>query len=162
MSKATRLKSERGADQQPTPKRSKGEIVKEKYASILLVLIGLLGMGAAAKAQIRNEIKVTVPFEFVVDGKTLPAGSYTVSRFADDKYEGLILNNYGNRTSVFVHPVEVESAPADKPEVSFERVGEQHFLSRIRTSHDVYNIPVSRSVILEAAAKNDNTPNSES
>jgi len=116
--------------------------VKGKYASILLTLIGLLGMGAAAKAQIRGEIKVTLPFEFMVDAKTLPAGTYTVSRFADDKYQGLILSNYESRTSVFVHPVGVEGASADKPQVSFQRIGEQHFLSRIRTSHDVYKIDV--------------------
>jgi hypothetical protein len=127
--------------------------VKRKYTIILLALIGFLGMSSVGTAQIRGEIKVTLPFEFVVDGKTLPAGTYTVSRFADDKYEGLILTNYEDRTSVFVHTVEIESASAGKPQVSFERVGEQHFLSRIRTSHDVYNIPVSRSVILEAAAR---------
>jgi hypothetical protein len=120
-------------------------------------------MSSVAAAQIRGEIRVTLPFEFVVDGKTLPAGTYTVSRFANDKYEGLILANYEGRTSVFIHPVEIESASADKPQVSFERVGEQHFLSRIRTSHDVYNIPVSRSVILEAAARSQgNTSSSES
>jgi len=54
---------------------------------------------------------------------------------------------------VFVHPVEIEEASADKPEVSFERVGEQHFLARIRIAHDVYTIPVSRPRILEAATR---------
>ena len=127
--------------------------MKKKYASILLTLICLLGLGVAAKAQIRGEIIVTLPFEFVVSGKTLPAGTYTLSRFSDDKFDGLILSNYENRTSVFVHPIEVESAHADKPNVSFERVGEQHFLTRIQTANDVYNIPVSRSLIMEAAAR---------
>jgi hypothetical protein len=125
--------------------------VKGKYASILLTLIGVLGMGTAAKAQIRGEIKVTLPFEFVVDGKTLPAGTYTVSRFADDKHEALILSNYEGRTSVFVHPGGVDSASVDKPEVSFQRLGERLFLSSIRIEHDVYNIPVPRSTVLEAA-----------
>ena len=137
--------------------------MKRKFTVILLALIGFLGMSSVAAAQIRGEIRVTLPFEFVVDGKTLPAGTYTVSRFANDKYEGLILANYESRTSVFIHPVEIESASADKPQVSFERVGEQHFLSRIRTSHDVYNIPVFRSVILEAAARSrENASSSES
>lgn len=97
--------------------------MKRKYTIILLALIGFLGMSSVGTAQIRGEIKVTLPFEFVVDGKTLPAGAYTVSRFADDKYEGLILTNYEDRTSVFVHTVELESASAGKPQVSFERVG---------------------------------------
>jgi hypothetical protein len=146
-------KLERRTDQQREPKRLTGEIMKKKYACILLTLVGLLGLGVAAKAQIRGEIVVTLPFEFVVSGKTLPAGTYTLSRFSDDKFEGLILSSYENRTSVFVHPIEIESAHADKPSVSFERVGEQHFLSRIQTANDVYNIPLSRSVITEAAAR---------
>ena len=127
--------------------------MKKKYASILFTLICLLGVGVAAQAQIRGEIAVTLPFEFVVSGKTLPAGTYTVSRFSDDKFDGVILSNREGGKSVFVHPTEVENTSADKPQVSFERVGEQHFLTRIQTAHDVYNIPVSRSEILEAAAR---------
>lgn len=92
----------------------------KKYASILLTFIGLLGLGVTAKAEIRGEIVVTLPFEFVVSGKTLPAGTYTVSRLSDDKFGGLILSSYENHTSVFVHPIEIESASADKPQVSFE------------------------------------------
>ena len=127
--------------------------MKKKYSTILVAIICTLGLGVAAKAQARNEIVVTLPFEFVVSGKTLPAGTYTVSRRADDRFEGLILSSYENRTSVFVHPVEIESASADKPQLSFERVGGQNFLSRIQTTNDIYNIPVSRSVIVEAAAR---------
>jgi len=137
--------------------------VKKKYTSILLALIGLLGMGTAAKAEIRGALKVTVPFEFVVDGRTLPAGTYTVSRFADDKHGGLILSNHESRTSVFVLPVGVERASEDKPEVSFQRVGEQLFLSSIRTLQDVYDIAVPRSAMLEAAGRSHgNTGSSDS
>jgi hypothetical protein len=127
--------------------------MKKKYASILFALICLLGVGVAAQAQIRGEIVVTLPFEFVVSGKTLPAGTYTVSRFSDDKNDGVILSNRESGKSVFVHPIETEDTSANKPQVSFERVGELHFLTRIQTSHDVYKIPVSRSEILEAGAR---------
>jgi hypothetical protein len=153
MLKATHVKASAARIGNEYPNVSKGEIVKKKYASILLTLTGLLGMGTAAKAEIRNEIKVTLPFEFVVDGKTLPAGTYTVSRFADDKHTGLILSNDESRTGVFVRPVEVERTSADKPGVSFQRVGEQLFLSSIRTSNDVYDIPVPRSAVLETAGR---------
>jgi hypothetical protein len=143
--------------------------MKKKYASILLTLICVLGLGVATKAQTRgqivetqpfdlmvsgpDQIVVTLPFEFVVSGKTLPAGKYTVIRFSDDKSDGLILSSYENRTSVIVHPIEIESARADKPNVSFERVGEQHFLSRIQTTRNIYNISVSRLAIMEAAQR---------
>ena len=135
---------------------------KLKYTTMLVTVIGLLGLGRAANAEVR-EIVVTLPFDFVVSGRTLPAGTYTVSRISDDKYDGLVLSSKDNDASVFVHPIEIESASADKPQVSFERAGEQHFLSTIQTGRDVYNIPVSRSVIREAAARlSKNTPDSGS
>jgi hypothetical protein len=127
--------------------------MKKRYASILLTLICVLGLGVAAKAQYRGEVVVTIPFEFVAGGKTLPAGTYRVSRISEDKSVGLVFSSYENRSNVFVHPVEIESARSDKPGVSFERAGEQHFLSRIQTATDVYNIPVSRSEVREAAVR---------
>ena len=147
-----------------TTQTFKRRIMKRKYASVLLVLIGLLGTCSATKAgQGREQIKVTLPFEFVVDGKTLPAGTYTAIRFADDKSTGLILSNRESRVSVIVHPVEVEGASADRPELTFQRVGEQIFLSGIRTSHDVYEVAVPRSAVLEATRKSDyGTSGSES
>jgi hypothetical protein len=125
--------------------------MKMKFASVLVTLIGLIGLSAAARAEIRGQIRVTLPFEFVVDGETLPAGTYTLSTFSDDKFDGLILSDRDHGVSVFLHPVEIEGASADKPQVGFQRVGNQLFLTRIQTAYDVYNIPVPRAVIMQFA-----------
>jgi hypothetical protein len=127
--------------------------MKGKFASTLVLLGGVLGLCTVPKAEARDAIRLTVPFEFIADGQPLPA----VSRVADDKLGGLILRNETARTSVFVHPAEVADASSDKPEVSFERVGEVYFLSKIRTSQNVYDVPVDRSTILEAAAESHQT-----
>src|SRR5277367_6049318 len=108
--------------------------MKKKFASILLTLIGLLGLSAAAKATIRDEIVVTLPFEFVVSGKTLPAGIYTLSRFSDDRLDGLLLTSYKNHVSILVYPSNVGSALVDSPELSFQRVAGERFLTRIQTA----------------------------
>jgi hypothetical protein len=129
----------------------KEKIMKKKIASIVLTLTGLLGLGVSARATTQVEIVVTLPFEFVVSGKTLPAGTYKVSQIFDDKLEGLLLSN--GHSSVFVYPITVGSASSDKPQVSFDRVGEQLFLSGIRTASDVYSIPVPRAAIMEAATR---------
>jgi hypothetical protein len=127
--------------------------MQKQYLRVLLAAICFVDLGVTANAETRGQIVVTLPFEFVVSGKTLPAGTYTVSRFSDDKSEGVILSSRENRVSVFVHPIEVASARMDKPSVSFERVGESHFLSKIETEHDIYTIPVSRALVLEARGK---------
>jgi hypothetical protein len=132
-----------------------GEFMKT-YARFLVAITVLFGLGVAAKAETRAEIVVTLPFGFVVGGKTLPAGTYTVSRLSDEKFDGLILTSYDKHTSVFVRPSEFESASLDKPQMSFQRVGDQHFLSTIQTTWDVYHFPVSRSAIMGAAARSGN------
>src|SRR5271169_6542417 len=121
----------RRAKQQQEPKRFKGELMKTKYASILLTLICLLGLSVAAKAQIRDRVVVTLPFEVVVGGQMLPAGKYILSSFSDDPFNGLILSNVQDHISVIVRPVEIENAHAEKVSVDFERVGEQHVLTQV-------------------------------
>ncbi len=137
--------------------------MKKRLAGVSLALIGVLGLGMAARANSRGAVTVTLPFEFVASGKTLPAGTYTLRAVSQDPAEGLILNNYENHVSVIVHPIETEEAQAQKPTVSFELVGEQRFLDRIQTTDTVYNLSVPRAAILLAAKPSpDSTPASGS
>ncbi len=129
----------------------------KKYARILVAVTFLLGLSVAANAEIQPQIAVTLPFDFVVNGKTLPAGTYTVKRFSQQPFDVLMLTSDNTGSTVFVRPTEMEGASDEKPRVSFHKVGEQHFLSAIQTEDYVYNFTVPRSVILEAAAKQPGT-----
>jgi hypothetical protein len=138
-----------------------GEEMKTHYLKILVALICLAGRVVNAQAQIRGENKIDLPFTFVINGQNFPAGTYTVSRFSDEKHDGLILSSYKNHVSVFVRPAEIESAPADTPSASFVLIGRRHFLSRIETAYDVYTIPLPRAASL-LAQQNDSHDASQS
>jgi hypothetical protein len=125
----------------------------KKYARNLVAVTFLLGLSVAANAETRSQVVVKLPFAFVASGITFPAGTYTVKRFSQQPFDTLMLTSDDKRTSVFVHPVEMEEASDDKPKVSFHKVGEQHFLSAIETADYIYNFTASKSVLLEAAAK---------
>ena len=127
--------------------------MKKLSLRIAVALVGFAGLGITAKAQVADQIVVTIPFEFVVAGKTLPAGTYRVNRVADDKWDGLIFRNFENRAAAIVRPIAVESASADKATVSFEKAGGEHFLSKIQTGDNVFTIPVSRAAIQLASGK---------
>jgi hypothetical protein len=127
--------------------------MKEQYLRILLAVLCFAGMGITAAAQGRDLIVVTLPFPSVVSGKMLPAGKYIVRRVSDDKLEGLILSSYDTHLSIIVHPIDVEDASEDNPQVSFTKVAGQNFLTSIRTAYDIYNLPLSRPAIMEAAIR---------
>jgi hypothetical protein len=100
------------------------------------------------QAQVVDQIVVTIPFEFVVAGKALPAGTYRVSSVSDDRWGGLILKGVKNYASAIVLPNEVENAPVEKAHVNFEIAGNEHFLSKSETTGNVFTIPVSGAEIL--------------
>jgi len=127
--------------------------MNKQYLRILLAVVCFAGMSVIAAAQGRDQIVVTLPFAAVAGGQILPAGRYLVSRVSDDKLEGLILSSYENHISVIVHPIDIEDASEDHPQVSFTKVAGQRFLSKIQTAYDIYNIPLSRPVIMEAATR---------
>jgi hypothetical protein len=137
--------------------------MKKQYWRWLMALVGLAGLAIAAQAQEVevDHIVVTIPYEFVVAGTTLPAGSYEVRR-ASNRVESriLLLSSYNNRASVLLVPFEVENARNDKPRVSFERAGHQYVLSEIQTAQNVYEISTSRPSpeMLLASGKSQNDP----
>ena len=51
---------------------------------------------------------MTVPFEFVAGGATLPAGTYTVSRVSSEATQALVIRGYDN--GAFVLPVVFDGA----------------------------------------------------
>jgi hypothetical protein len=130
---------------------------------IAVALVSFAGLGITAKAQVVDQVVMTIPFQFVVAGETLPAGTYRVNRLSDDKWEGLILSSFENRAGAIVHPIEVESTDEvesthdGKPHVSFEIAGGEYFLSKIETADNVFTIPVSRAAILLAEKSHTDT-----
>lgn len=136
--------------------------MRKQFLRILIAFFSLGGSGMAARAQVRDQIVVTIPFEFVVGGKTLPAGTYKVNRVTDTDRGVLILHSFENRTSVLVLPSQVEGRSADNVHVSFDRVGGQYFLSKVATADNVFTIPVSRSAIMELAARKSTSASSGS
>lgn len=128
----------------------------KKYAKILVAIVFILVLSGAAKAESQDGIMVTLPFKFVVSGRTLPAGTYTMRNVSDDPSGLLMITNHDTSKSVLVLPYVSESASTDKPELEFQRGGEEHFLSTIHTALRNYHISVSQSVLTKAAAASRN------
>jgi hypothetical protein len=120
--------------------------MKKSYLTAALMLTCLLGVGVSARAQDTDAVVVSVPFEFVAGGATLPAGEYRVSRVNPGVNRELAISGY-NRGNAFLLPVAFDDGPSNQPTLSFEHVGGKYFLNRIKTLSGVYTIPASREMI---------------
>jgi len=127
--------------------------MRKNYLRFLIALIGVAGLGISTKAQEVDQLKINIPYNFVVDGQTLAAGTYTLNRVSEGNTRALVLSNFDDREGVIILASLVESNYSNKPGVSFEQVAGQIFLSKIQTADHSFTIPVSTSAILEAAAK---------
>jgi hypothetical protein len=128
--------------------------MKQPLASVLLLITGLFGLAAGARAQTR-QVTVKIPYEFMAGGRTLPAGTYTVSRLSDDGLARLSIVNYEQRSGVLVL-AQFENRPADDTKVRFERVDDNYYLSSIVTLDGVYTLSLPRSVFLSAKSAHSN------
>jgi len=112
-----------------------GEIMNRKLIAILSAgcLLALLAV-VPAQAQLPGEpIRVTIPFDFIVRGRTLPAGKYLIRRIGDTP-DGLTVYNINSHQHALFEsePVEKERAPK-RGEVVFHEYGDTYFLAEIWT-----------------------------
>jgi len=128
--------------------------MKKSYLTAVLMLTCLLAVGVSAHAQDADAVVVSVPFEFVAGGATLPAGDYRVSRVNPTVNRELAIGGY-NKGNSFMLPVAFDAASADHPTLSFEHVGDKYVLSRIKTLSGVYTMATPRKMIVLGQA---NTP----
>ncbi|HKV60816.1 MAG TPA: hypothetical protein VJO16_02815 [Candidatus Acidoferrum sp.] len=117
--------------------------MKKHCLRLLSASLGLAALALVAKAEIVDQIVVNVPYEFVVDGTTLPAGRYTVKPISEQDKRVLVISSFENHAAVMVVSSEIVGrSNAEQPSVSFRQVGEQHLLSKIQTDEHVFTIPV--------------------
>ena len=123
------------------------------YLTAVLMFTCLLGFGVSARAQDADAVVVSVPFEFVAGGATLPAGDYRVSRLNPSVNRELLINGY-NKGGAFLLPLEFDdrAAAEHQPTLSFEHVGGKYFLSKIKTLDGLYTMPASRELIMLGTA----------
>jgi hypothetical protein len=136
---------EAGGETQPVPLSTseqrplrasifKGAMMIKKVLSAALVC-GVLAVVTAATASAQmpgTSLRATIPFDFNVSGKVLPAGEYVIRRITDGP-SGLIISNVNvthDQMMFQTNPVQPNDSPA-RPEFVFDRYGDSYFLSEV-------------------------------
>ena len=132
--------------------------MKTIYVRFFSAFFALAALAVATWAQAADQVVVNVPYEFVVAGKTLPAGTYRVNRVSNNDISALSITSVENRAGVLLFSSEVSSTTDDKPALSFQHIGNQYILSKIETADHIFTIPVSTKPAVQVAMKNQSTP----
>ena len=104
-----------------------------KAVTMLVSIIALAFMTAVAtNAQSgRQTLRANVPFDFVVGGKTLAAGEYTVAKINQDS-TGIQVSGRANHQNAIRLSIPVQAkASEQRAMLIFHRYGDQYFLSQV-------------------------------
>src|SRR6266404_4126245 len=111
--------------------------MKKICVGFLSAFFGLSVFAAATRAQEIDQLIVNVPYDFVVSGKTLPAGAYRVKRANDRDNNVLAITSLENGGGVLLLSGVVSPTSEEKPALGFDVVGDQHFHTRVETADHI-------------------------
>ena len=99
------------------------------FASVGFVML----MAVAAHAQSARVQRASVPFDFNVGGRTLPAGEYRVERINPQSYPAaVVIRSKDGRLSLTLMTRDAESnGTEDEARLVFNRYGERYFLAQV-------------------------------
>lgn len=109
----------------------------KKLFSVMVMgcLLSLSLVGSAYAQPPGTAIRATIPFDFTVRGKTLPAGDYELTRIGDES-AALLLRNVHVKSEHVVfatEPMEVHRIP-HRDVLVFNRYGDSYFLEEVETA----------------------------
>ncbi len=104
----------------------------KRQIAIWMSVFGLLLVVAGASAQSVN-VKANVPFDFIVDNATLPAGTYSIQSINDaNGSPTLVIRGETVKTGRLVSSNQAEKLnPAATSHLLFHRYGDTYFLAQI-------------------------------
>jgi hypothetical protein len=105
--------------------------MKKNLAGAVVGMMLILGAAVPVMAQYSGPMKVTVPFNFVVENDRMQAGDYTIQRVANGSLR--IQNNDGRtKATVLAIPKQGKVSP-EKAHFIFRHYGGEYFLATIWT-----------------------------
>jgi hypothetical protein len=101
----------------------------KKYFVLSVLFIVSLGLSATAHAIEDGTIIANIPFDFIVAGKSMPAGTYTVARTSSGSELLVSSRNAG----AFVIPILLDSSQNLDPVLTFDKVSASYVLRQVNT-----------------------------
>jgi hypothetical protein len=107
--------------------------MKKQILSVCAAFLLIAAVGAVtAPAQSGNRLEANIPFDFIIGGKTLPAGTYAVTSPVESQNSVRLIRSAETRAAAVVMTVPTEPKTNRGPnQLVFHRYGDSYFLSQI-------------------------------
>ncbi|MGH9850154.1 MAG: hypothetical protein ACREBD_09870, partial [Blastocatellia bacterium] len=102
--------------------------MKKQILNVVITLSVIATLSIAVFAGVSIKLTANVPFDFMVNGKTLPAGHYTVEQ--GNTQNTLVIRNLETKQAVGAITQNCEVGAGSKPQLIFRRYGNQYFLAQ--------------------------------
>jgi len=104
--------------------------MKRNIAIALLAVLTLVGAGNAVAQNVG--VQATMPFEFTVGGKLLPAGTYNIEPASSLASQGVItIQNTDNHFWAMSTASRSQQDPVGNGELIFDKYGDKYFLHEV-------------------------------
>lgn len=103
--------------------------MKKQLLAIVATLSIVITLTVTGLAGLNTAVTANIPFDFMVSGKTLPAGNYTVS--PGTSKGTLTIRSKDSRVAIGVIAMEATDKSKAKARLVFRRYGNQHFLAQV-------------------------------
>jgi len=109
------------------------------------VLLGIsLAMGVASVGA-QSRIGVDIPFDFMVAGSLLPAGTYEVRPVLQSS-EAILIRSENGKSSVMFLTIGVYAKREETPKLVFHKYGSRYFLNQLWDGSSIgHQLPKSRA-----------------
>ncbi len=137
---------------------------KQALAILAMASLSLMLAVVPAYADPSSEVQANVPFDFIVGDNTYPAGSYAV-QYTDP--QGVFLIQIGEdesrRIVLWRRTVPAKSIHDNLPKLTFNRYGDQYFLTQIWAGGDIdgrefRQLATERALAMEYLARDVSVP----
>ena len=115
--------------------------MKRMTGIAFLALASTLGLGSASAQMQTREVHATVPFDFTVGNKLLPAGTYSIARAKDGTIQ--ILSRKGIPVAMTL--ASENGSPSKGCAVNFDRRDGQYFMRAVQCNSAAISINLPAS-----------------
>ena len=112
----------------------------------ILMLLGVLTVGAQAQTSNPQRVIAHIPFSFSVGEKRLPAGKYTITVLNSSSDRRVLqVRSTDGRSSAMIQTTTVQSSASDDAKLVFNRYGDRYFFAQAQMAGDSTSLAAIKS-----------------